>query len=89
NLGRGGSNRTPELLEAFGDRLAHVHLSDNRGGGDDLHLPLGAGAIDWRSRLRELKATGYDGTITLEVFSREREHLRSSRRLLLEWWSAA
>lgn len=89
NLGRGAQNRTPQLLEAFGDRLAHVHLSDNRGGSDDLHLPLGAGAIDWKTKIRELKATGYDGTITLEVFSREREHLRTSRRLLLEWWSAA
>ncbi|MGH2747092.1 MAG: sugar phosphate isomerase/epimerase family protein [Actinomycetota bacterium] len=87
NLGKGGVNRTPELLDAFGDRLAHVHLSDNRGGGDDLHLPLGAGLIDWKGMLGALKAHGYDGTITLEVFSREREHLRTSRRLLLEWWS--
>ncbi|MBA3431693.1 MAG: sugar phosphate isomerase/epimerase, partial [Actinobacteria bacterium] len=31
-LGLGGINRTPALLDAFGDRLAHVHISDNRGG---------------------------------------------------------
>lgn len=88
-LGTGQRNRTPALLEAFGDRLAHVHLSDNRGGVDDLHLPLGAGAIDWRWAARTLKDAGYDGTVTLEVFSREREHLRTSRRLWLEWWSEA
>lgn len=84
--GLGQSNRTPELIEAFGDRLAHVHVSDNRGGAEDLHLPLGAGTIDWRGHIRALQGIGYDGTVTLEVFSREREHLRTSRRLWLEWW---
>jgi sugar phosphate isomerase/epimerase len=86
-LGPNQTNRTRSLLEAFGDRLAHVHVSDNRGGTDDLHLPLGAGFIDWRAAVRALKDFGYDGTVTLEVFAREREHLRTSRRLWLEWWS--
>ena len=86
-LGIGEPNRTGEFLDAFGDRLAHVHASDNRGGPEDLHLPLGAGTVDWRGAIRRLKAAGYDGTVTLEVFSRERDHLRASRRLWLEWWS--
>ena len=89
NLGLGGKNRTPDLIAAFGSRLAHVHVSDNRGGAEDLHLPLGAGTIDWRSIVKLLKESGYDGTVTLEVFSREREHLATSRRLWLGWWSAA
>jgi sugar phosphate isomerase/epimerase len=88
-LGPGQPNRTRDLLAAYGDRLAHVHLSDNRGGADDLHLPLGAGTIDWRAATGALKESGYDGTVTLEVFSREREHLRVSRRLWLQWWSEA
>lgn len=86
-LGMGEANRTASLLEAFGDRLAHVHLSDNRGGEGDLHLPLGAGTIDWKAAVRNLKAAGYDGTVTLEVFSREREYLRMSRKLWLKWWT--
>lgn len=86
-LGLREQNRTKGLLEAFGDRLAHVHVSDNRGGGEDLHLPLGAGTIDWKTHIRLLKEHGYDGTVTLEVFSREREHLRTSRKLWLRWWS--
>ena len=56
-----GSGTGPPLLEAFGDRLAHVHLSDNRGGAEDLHLPLGAGTIDWgwaASQLRSRATTG-------------------------------
>ena len=86
-LGRGQKNRTKDLLAAFGDRLSHVHLSDNRGGEMDLHLPLGAGAIDWAGVARTLRNAGWDGTVTLEVFSREREYLRMSRRLWLNWWS--
>ena len=86
-LGLGGRNRTAAFVDAFGDRLVHVHLSDNLGGADDLHLPLGAGNIDWRGVVRTLKSGGYDGTVTLEVFAREREHLRVSRRLWLRWWS--
>jgi sugar phosphate isomerase/epimerase len=86
-LGPGEPNRTPAFVDAYASRLVHVHVSDNRGGPDDLHLPLGAGLIDWRDAIRALKEGGYDGTVTLEVFSREREHLRSSRRLWLEWWS--
>jgi sugar phosphate isomerase/epimerase len=86
-LGLGEPNRTAALLEAFGERLAHVHLSDNRGGAEDLHLPLGAGSIDWKNVVRMLKGVGWDGTVTLEVFSREREYLLMSRRLWLKLWS--
>jgi sugar phosphate isomerase/epimerase len=82
----GEQNRTQSLLDAFGDRLSHVHLSDNRGGESDLHLPLGAGTIDWKNVVRMLKRAGWDGTVTLEVFSREREYLLMSRRLWLKWW---
>ena len=86
-LGLTEKNRTASLLEAFGDRVAHVHVSDNKGGAEDLHLPLGAGTIDWHGAIRALKEAGYDGTVTLEVFSRERDYLRASRRQWIEWWS--
>lgn len=86
NLGLGEANRTVAFLDAFGPRLAHVHVSDNRGGKEDLHLPLGAGTVDWKGAIRALKRAEWDGTVTIEVFSREREHLRTSRRLWLEWW---
>lgn len=89
NLGLGEANRTVALLKAFGDRLAHVHISDNRGGAADLHLPLGAGSIDWKAHARLLKERGWDGTVTLEVFSRDREYLRASRRTWLKIWSDA
>ena len=79
-------NRTPALLDAFGDRVAHVHLSDNFGL-DDLHLPPGAGSVDWPRVVRALKQARYDGTVTLEVFTVEPSHVELSRRLWLEWWA--
>lgn len=81
-------NRTAGYLEAFANRLAHVHLSDNTGRADD-HLPLGAGRLDWKRLVRTLKRTGYDGTITLEVFSDDRDYLLASQRKLRAVWDAA
>jgi sugar phosphate isomerase/epimerase len=81
-------NRTHELLTAFGDRLVHVHLSDNTGRADD-HLPLGAGRLDWKRLVRLLKRTGYDSTITLEVFSDDPDYLLASQRKLRAVWDAA
>jgi sugar phosphate isomerase/epimerase len=65
-----------------------VHLSDNFGKREDLHLPLGAGAIDWRNIISMLKNSGYDGTITLEVFSQDRRYLLFSRDKLREIWES-
>ena len=79
---------TGELLAAFGNRLAHVHVSDNFGA-DDLHLPLGAGSVVWRDAVDGLRRVGYDGTVTLEVFSAERRHLEVSQHLWREWWRTA
>jgi sugar phosphate isomerase/epimerase len=75
-----------ELIRTYADRLAHVHLHDNRGGYLDLHLPLGVGTIDVRRHLRSLKRSGYDGTITLEVFARDHHYLLHSAKLLRQWW---
>jgi sugar phosphate isomerase/epimerase len=75
-----------ELLRAYGTRLRHVHLHDNKGGGADLHLPLGTGSVDVRGAIRGLQAIGYDGTITLEVFTPDRHHLAYSRETLERIW---
>jgi sugar phosphate isomerase/epimerase len=76
-----------ELLAAYGSRLHHVHLHDNKGGGADLHLPLGTGSVDVRGATRGLLGVGYNGTITLEVFTPDRHHLAYSRDLLQRLWS--
>ena len=78
----------PGLLDAFGDRIVHVHVHGNDGGRDE-HLPLGAGRVAWPEVARRLRATGYDGTVTVEVFADEVELVRLSARLWREWWEAA
>lgn len=80
-------NTTEELLRLYGSRLRHVHLHDNKGGYADLHLPLGSGTLDARQLVRSLKASGYDSTITLEVFSADPHYLLYSRDQLRRWWS--
>ncbi|MBV9268282.1 MAG: sugar phosphate isomerase/epimerase [Acidobacteriaceae bacterium] len=80
-------NTTEEILAAFGNRLKHVHLHDNKGGVADLHLPLGAGNVDVERAVRALQSCGYDGTITLEVFTSDKHHLAYSRDKLRAIWT--
>ena len=85
-----GSDRWDEYLDRLGPKLGHVHLSENDGTADQ-HLPLGAvprSTTDWPQHIRRLRATGYDGTITLEVFAPEKDYLLLSRDLLRRWWEA-
>jgi sugar phosphate isomerase/epimerase len=59
-----------DLLEVrgrFGDRLRHVHLSDNAGRGWDSHLPPGQGVLPLDRFLDDLVASGYDHAVSLEV----------------------
>ncbi|MFQ5613741.1 MAG: sugar phosphate isomerase/epimerase family protein, partial [Anaerolineae bacterium] len=86
----GDRDRWDEYLKHLSDRLVHVHLSDNDGSRDQ-HLPLGAvpgSKTDWAKHLAKLKATGYDGTITLEIFAPEKVYLLQSRDLVRRWWAA-
>lgn len=81
HIGARGGSRSLQFLERFFDRLAHVHMSDNFGK-EDNHLPIGAGTVDFPRIVKALKRIGYDDTITLEVFSRDKEYLRTSRERL-------
>lgn len=78
----GDSRSLNEFIKALGSRIGHVHVSDNFGSGD-LHLPIGVGRIPWQDVLSELKGLGYDGGITLEVHSRDRDYLLLSRDKVL------
>jgi sugar phosphate isomerase/epimerase len=79
-------NTTESILQAHGSRLRHVHLHDNKGGTADLHLPLGTGTLDTAQCVSALKAIGYNGTITLEVFSPDTHYLTYSRDVLRRLW---
>lgn len=73
-----GEGRMTQLVEQFGDRIAHLHFSDNNGRRDE-HLAVGHGTVDFAGLVRQLQALGYDDTITLEVFGENRQLLVDSR----------
>ena len=81
-------DKTADFLKAHAARLVHVHVSDNKRVHDD-HLPLGVGTIDWPEQLRLLKASGYDGTITVEVFCPDRGYVLDSAARLRRMWQEA
>ena len=56
-----------EVRKLFGERLRHVHLSDNAGKGWDSHLPPGEGVLDLDRFLEDLAGSGFDGAVSLEV----------------------
>jgi sugar phosphate isomerase/epimerase len=76
-----------EYLDAFGDRLAHIHMHDNHGKVDE-HLPLGRGKIDVRKVVRLLRDYGYDKTITFEVFTSNADAARSRDAFRKHWQRA-
>ena len=60
------SHTPPEALRRLAGRAAHVHISDCDGKvhGD---LPPGRGVVDFPPYLREIKALGIDGAVSIEL----------------------
>ena len=56
-----------QLVDDWGERLAHVHLTDGRGDFKDEHLLPGDGDQQAAAVLRRLLETGYRGHLVLEV----------------------
>lgn len=81
NIAGDNGRRLKKLVEQFGNRLGHLHFSDNQGKRDD-HLAVGKGTVDFLQVVRSLKATGYNDTLTLEVFENDRAMLVESREKL-------
>jgi len=85
-----GLDNPDVFCSELGEHIRHVHFSDNRSRADD-HMPLGVGTVDWKNAVKFLKATGYDGAITLEVFCNDPDmqykYLDMSRNYVLELWN--
>ena len=81
-------NRSIKLIRKFRRRLMHIHLHDNLGRRDD-HLPIGCGNIDFLKIFKELKRIKFDETMTLEVFTRDRDYQRISLEKVKKLWRRA
>lgn len=74
------ANNAVGIITRLGRFIRHLHVHDNRGGnkpGDDLHLPVGDGIIDFPPIFAAIVGSGYDGTMTIEL---KREELEQSRK---------
>ena len=56
-----------DVYSILADKLVHVHLSDNAGDGRDGHLELEQGILPIERFLGELRRTGYEGAVSLEL----------------------
>lgn len=86
NLG-GDRSRAIEFIQRYGYHIGHIHANDNFGK-EDNHLPIGAGLIDFDRIIKALKQTSYDETITIEVFSKDRDYLRISKEKIKRMWES-
>ncbi len=77
------TNQTLIIMKRFEKKIVHVHASDNNGKTDS-HLGMGKGNVRWKEVLGTLKHSGYDGTITLEVFN-EKQRLQGKKKLRKLW----
>lgn len=70
------------MLERMGERLAHLHLADGTGAPRDEHLVPGRGTQPCAEVCERLAASGFGGTVVLEVSTR-RCRTREERTTLL------
>lgn len=68
------------FLDEWRDRVSHVHVNDGRADEDE-HVPTGSGTTDFATALAPL-ADGWDGTLSIEVFTFDFDYVEMSRRKL-------
>ncbi len=73
-----------DLVRAWGDRLAHVHLTDGKGSFKDEHLLPGEGDQQAWLLVEELAAKGFGGHIVLEASTRRAKTRHERQDLLAE-----
>ena len=59
----------PETIRRLGKLIRHVHLEDIAATRVHHHMIPGEGAIDFGATLAALKDIGYDGWVTIELYT--------------------
>jgi len=85
NIGR-SRKKGIRFIQKYPTRIGHVHVSDNFGARDE-HLEIGKGTVPFLKTVQALIGMGYDGTITIEVFTPTRDPVRESRDRLIEMFA--
>lgn len=71
DIGGPAGSRLFELVLRFGNRQGHTHISDN--------LAVGQGTVNVSALISRLVKFGYDDTVTLDIFDKDRRMLTDSR----------
>jgi sugar phosphate isomerase/epimerase len=77
-------------VRVLGKRIVHVHLKDVEAVGSHDCVAIGAGIVDVEGVFRELKSCGYDGWLSIEVETGDRdptEAILSSAETVRRLWS--
>jgi sugar phosphate isomerase/epimerase len=78
-----GDEAVVDFLDRYGDRVRHLHVHDVRGRGDS-HIPVGSGEVDYGAVGSALRAVGFDGSVTVEVFTDDPGYLDLSAERFLD-----
>lgn len=68
-----------DFCREYAGRIGHLHLVDTRGG-DDEHLPVGMGNVDFPTILDGLADAGWSGTATLEIGTEDYDTIALGKR---------
>ncbi len=69
------------FFSQLADKITHIHASDNNGGDDD-HLGIGYGKIDYNWFAEILKKIGFDRKVVVESFQNVPESIQKLNQLL-------
>ncbi len=82
-ISRGSMEYIDQIINDLKQKVKHIHVHDNMGR-EDLHLPIGAGRIEWNRFFKSISKIGYSNTLTLEIHSIDRDYIRISRDKVLK-----
>jgi len=74
------NNQVDDFIKKFGNKIVHVHVSDNPGD-NDAHRGIGRGSVNWHSVADSLKRIKYNGVVMLESVEHIEESLRTLQNL--------
>jgi sugar phosphate isomerase/epimerase len=75
-----------ELIRGVGKRALHFHLEDIAADRIHFHLPPGKGAMDYPSTFAALKAIGYPGLVTIELYPFQEDAVEVARQAFEYIW---
>jgi sugar phosphate isomerase/epimerase len=80
------TNTATDIITAYGPRIQHVHLHDNKGGYAESPPSARHRNVDFINPLKALQAWNLRRHDYVEVFSEDRQFLSYSRDVLIKTW---